>query len=354
MEFTIVSDTEPDSTGIRVVDTPEASLRWVRCRTVTLASRFFWHPDLLALVRREKPDAVITTGNPYVLTAWVLLAWGSLSNVPVVLWTHGLLRKESGLKGLIRRTFYGLASGLLLYGDHARMLLTDAGFDPRRMFVVYNSLDSETQRQYLNTITSEDRDAFRSGLGVGDKDRLLLFSGRLQANKKLNLLLDAVHLLRERERTVHIALIGDGEERAALTHQAERLGIATQVHFLGETYDERLIAIACAASDLSVVPSGAGLSVVHALGYGLPVLLHDRPEEHFPEWEAVREGQTGFFYRYGNVNDMADKIESALFPKSRTETLKAACLALVRNRYSTHTHACAIISAVKTVASQQP
>jgi glycosyltransferase involved in cell wall biosynthesis len=85
---------------------------------------------------------------------------------------------------------------------------------------------------------------------------------------------------------------------------------------------------------------------MHALGYGLPVLLHDRPEEHGPEWEAIREGETGFFYRYGDVIDMAEKIESALFSRSRTAMMKDACLAMIRDRYNASAHANAITAAV--------
>ena len=353
IQFIVASDNQSDSPGIKVVDPRDSALRWVLCPTRTIGSRLFWHPALKTIIRLEKPDAIITMGNPYVLTAWVLLLWGWLTNIPVLLWTHGLLGTESGLKGFIRRTFYRLASALLLYGDHAKALLVDLGIDPRRLFVIYNSLDSETQQKYLKEINQSDLDAFRSRIGVIDGDRIVVFSGRLQANKKLGVLLSAVGVLGARGRVVHVAIIGDGEERAALAKQAQMLGIVSQLHFLGESYDERFIATVYMASDLSVIPSGAGLSVIHALGYGLPVLLHDRPDEHGPEWEAVRAGETGFFYRYGDISDMADKIEGTLFPISQKERMREACLAVIRDRYNAAAHAGAIISALKQVGAQK-
>lgn len=137
-----------------------------------------------------------------------------------------------------------------------------------------------------------------------------------------------------------------------MAEQSDKLGIASQVHFLGESYDERFIATAFMASDLSVIPSGAGLTVMHALGYGVPVLLHDRPQDHFPEWEAVRDGQTGFFYRYGDVSDMAARIETALFPTPKKKDMREACLSMIRDRYNAGAHASAIISAVKQVIAR--
>lgn len=351
VQFTLLCDTDADSPGIKVLDLRNTSVRWVLCPTKTLLSRLYWHPRAVSYIRREKQDAVITLGSPYVLTAWILLLWGRLTKVPVILWTHGLLQQESGLKGLVRLTFYRLASALLLYGDHAKELLCNAGIDPRRMFVIYNSLDSETQDLHLKTITPDHLNIFRSEIGIGCGDRVVIFSGRLQKNKKLDLLLEAVGMLRLRNRVVHVIFVGEGDEKHFLIQQSERLGITSQVHFLGESYDERFIATAFMASDLSVIPSGAGLSVMHALGYGVPVVLHDRAEEHFPEWEAVREGQTGFFYRYGDIGDMAAQMETALFPTPSKKELAEACLSVIRHRYNAAAHAEAIMSAVKQVVA---
>ena len=354
IHFTIASDNQSESTGIEVANLKTSNIRWKFCASKTLPrSSFYWHPQFMKLACEEKPDAVVTIGNPYVLTSWALLLWGKVTSTPIILWTHGLLGPGAGFRAYIRLHFYRLASALLLYGDHAKTLLANAGIDPRRMFVIYNSLDSENQEQYLREVTPSDINDFRSKIGILAGERAVIFSGRLQTNKKLGALLDAVGILCTRELTVHVVFIGDGQEKSALAEQSDKLGIASQVHFLGESYDERVIATAFMASDLSVIPSGAGLSVMHALGYGVPVLLHDRPHEHFPEWEAIREGETGFFYRYGDTNDMADKIEAALFPTSQKETMTERCLSMIRSRYNASAHSEAIISAVKQVVERK-
>ncbi|MDR4485389.1 MAG: glycosyltransferase [Nitrospirales bacterium] len=353
IKFTIVSDIKSDSIGIKAFHPQNGDLRWMWCQTAKIGERFFWHPSLLSLIQKEKPDAVIAQGNPYILSTWILLIWGRFVRRPVFLWTHGLLGQEAGLKGFIRLTFYRLSSALLLYGDHAKELLLNAGIDSRRMFVIYNSLDSEAQQRYLTEVKHSNITEFQSSISFRDGERVVVFSGRLQSNKKLTVLLDAIAILRRRERIVHIAFIGEGEERIVLMEQAERLNIASQVHFFGECYDERFIATVFLSSNLSVIPSGAGLSVMHALGYGVPVLLHDRPEMHFPEWEAVREGETGFFYRFGDTRDMADKMEYALFSIPKNNKMREACLAMIHGRYNATAHAAAIIHVVKQIVQQR-
>ncbi|MCC6142135.1 MAG: glycosyltransferase [Nitrospira sp.] len=349
-EFTFVADSKSDTPSMKVVEWETSRIRRQYARTailkLPLIPALFWQPGVITSVTRDKPDLVIALGNPYSLTTWILLLIGRLWSVPVFLWGHGLLKWESGPKWWLRRSFYKLANGLLLYGDNAKDLLIKKGFDSRILKVIYNSLDFQVQEKLLNEITKSELEKFRSSIGVNDGEGLIAFSGRLQRNKNLGLLLDSAGVLRGRGRIVHVALIGDGPERPALVSQAMKLGIVPQLHFLGESYEERFIATAFMASDLSVIPSGAGLSVMHALGYGLPVLLHDRPEEHGPEWEAIREGETGFFYRYGDVNDMADKIEGALFPRSKKAMMKEACIAMIRERYNASAHANAITSAV--------
>jgi glycosyltransferase involved in cell wall biosynthesis len=352
VRFSICSGLHSDSPGVAVVNPGITPIRWEICSPRKISPRFYWHPDLIGLIRREKPDAIIMQGNPYLLSAWMVLVWGLVKRRPVLLWTHGLLTQGHGWKSFIRLKFYKLAAALLLYGEHAKTLLTIKGINPHKMFCVFNSLDYEAQRQAAAALTRSDIAMFRSGLGIAEQDRLVVFSGRLQANKKLSLLLEAVATLRGRGRSAHVAFIGDGPEQHLLAAYAAKSGIRSQVHFLGESYDEVRIATVYSAGDLAVIPSGAGLSIMHALAYGVPVLIHDRPAEHFPEWEAVREGETGFFYRFGDVNDMADKIEKALFPVARKAHMQAACHAMIRKRYHPVAHAGAIVSAVKQVIGQ--
>lgn len=88
---------------------------------------------------------------------------------------------------------------------------------------------------------------------------------------------------------------------------------------------------------------------MHAMTFGTPVLLHDRVECHFPEWEAVQEGVTGFFYRFGSVSDMAQKISDALFPQPRKRDMAACCKAVIEEKYNPHRQVEIIVAAVRGV-----
>jgi len=348
-QLVVLADPSTEVPFLRLCDAPNGyEFEPAKQYTIRLPLRtsFSWQPGVIAKVFRDRPDVVIAQGSPYDLTTWALTMVGRILGTEVLLWTHGLQGEESGLKWVVRKCLYELSRGLLLYGDHAKRLLIAKGFPAERLHVIYNSLDDCEQEEVFRRITEQDRAAFRRSIGIQANERLICFTGRLQPVKRLPSLLQALALVVQRGMHVHLVLVGDGSERAKLESLSAELGLTRLVHFLGAVYDESRLGLVISASDLAVVPSGAGLTVMHSLAYGTPVLLHDKVEEHFPEWEAVREEETGWFYRWGEVSDCANKIIDALFPKPRKHGVTAMCQSMIRNRYNTTTHSGLFIEAI--------
>jgi glycosyltransferase involved in cell wall biosynthesis len=132
------------------------------------------------------------------------------------------------------------------------------------------------------------------------------------------MLLDAVAKLRERGRPVNVAIIGDGPERAALQAHAERLGL--KVAFLGACYDEARIGEVLLASNACVAPGQVGLTAMHALAFGVPVVSHGDPSKQMPEFESIVPGSTGSLFQEGNLESLATAIE----PWIRTSVIEPA------------------------------
>lgn len=357
VEFTIVADSDPDTPYLKTISGEGGrGIRHVTARTtifrIPRLPAFYWQPDCLRKIRDIKPDVIIALGTPYSLTAWALAAWCRVHRVPLLLWGHGLLGEETGPKWWARKLLYSLSHGQLLYGEYARDLLIKKGFDKDRLHVVYNSLDYDTQVEISASLSEGELQAFRASLGIGPGQGLVAFTGRLQPIKKLDFMVRAAGLLAQRGITVHVAFVGEGSEKDKLARLAGELGVAGQVHFLGESYDERYLGTVLAAADLCVIPSGAGLSIMHAMVFGTPVLIHDKLDEHFPEWEAVIEGQTGLFYQYDDIADMAEKIASAIFPVPIKNSMKAACQKMIADKYNPHRQVDIFVNAVRETLRQ--
>ena len=351
IDYLFVADIKSETPHLRVINTPWEKFRFTAARLVQLRLGkgviLFWQSEAVRICFQESPDAIIAHANPNSLTAWALLMLGLIMGIPVLLWGHGLLKHETGPKWWLRKAFYRLGAGHLLYGNYAKKLLVERGLPPEKLFVVYNSLDYDAQRIVAREISREDIAKFRADLGLAPEAKLVAFTGRLQRVKRLDMLLEAAARLQNRRAGLHVALVGTGDEGASLAQLARDLGIESLVHFLGESYDEHFLGTLFKASEACVIPSGAGLTIMHAMAYGTPVILHDDLGRHGPEWEAVQEGVTGFFYRAGDAEHLAEKIERVVFGAVNKQSMNEACAEVMRTRYNPHVQTRILADAVK-------
>ncbi len=337
-KFTIICDDNSDTPYLKIISSDSSNIRQLKARTFTFRllkmPEFYWQPNSIKMFIVDQPDAMIVLSNPYSLTAWVILVLGKILGKPVILWGHGLLSNETGPKWWIRRSFYKLASGHLLYGHYAKKLLIDKGFTQNNLFVVYNSLNYLHQNQIFHNINKADQLKFKKTLDVKRNERLVVFTGRLQPIKKLDLLVKALAILSNKKIRVHCALVGEGSQKQHLKELATRTGVSSLVHFLGEHYEEEYLGLVYKSSDLCVIPSGAGLTIMHSLVFGTPVLISNNTEKQFPEWEAVIDNKTGFFFSDENVEDMAEKIQQIVFNKNTKSKMATSCRAIIQEKYN--------------------
>lgn len=109
---------------------------------------------------------------------------------------------------------------------------------------------------------------------------------------------------------VGLILLGGGSQAANLRQILTSGGVMEQVHFGGQVSQKELAGWYHQA-DLYISPShvdGSSVSLMEALACGLPCLVSDIPANK--EW--VTEGENGWLFRDGNVDDLAAKILQAV------------------------------------------
>ncbi|MEZ4897633.1 MAG: hypothetical protein R2806_12390 [Saprospiraceae bacterium] len=57
-------------------------------------------------------------------------------------------------------------------------------------------------------------------------------------------------------------------------------------------------------SAVCVSPGNIGLTGVHSMSFGCPVISHNNFVEQMPEFEIIREGETGYFFQQNNILDL--------------------------------------------------
>lgn len=137
----------------------------------------------------------------------------------------------------------------------------------------------------------------------------LVSVGRLAPQKGYDLLLPALAAIRDKHPGMHLTIIGDGPDRAALEAQRDQLGLADVVTFAG--FSKQPIPYVRAA-DLFVLASryeGFPNAALEALACGTPVMLTDCPGANS---EIVKNGVNGRLARSTDPADVARAIDTAI------------------------------------------
>lgn len=134
-----------------------------------------------------------------------------------------------------------------------------------------------------------DRTAVRASLGLGQGKFVVGFVGRLDRAKGADLLIDAAAILRYKDDSWRLVVVGDGPERRRLENQVHWLGLDHMVVFTGLQENTAPI---MRAFDVGVVPSrreAFGIAALELMRMKVPVIVS--PVGGLPE--LVRNGQTG-------------------------------------------------------------
>ncbi len=284
-----------------------------------------WGAVRVALDRRF--DTIVYHAVPHWPCTWIGAALARLVGKRVLFWGHGYLYPPTGLKGAIRRAFYALPHAHLTYGRLAKAIAVDCGWRPEDMHVVYNSLDNAFQRRVRASIGDDDALVMRASIFGDTETPVVACPSRLIAARGLALLLDAVAILRARGVRANVLLIGDGPERQALEAKAVSLGI--RCHFEGETYDEERIGRLMRVSNVTAAPGKVGLTALHSMTYGVPVVTHGDAANQMPEWETVIPGKTGSLFERGSAASLADALTPWLATRLPTEITRSHCHRMV-------------------------
>jgi glycosyltransferase involved in cell wall biosynthesis len=151
----------------------------------------------------------------------------------------------------------------------------------------------------------------------------MIFACRqLFPRKGIRFLIEAAARLKPRFPDLKLVLAGDGFERPELVHLAERLGITSDVTFLGWIPNAQLPPFYRAAA-ISVIPSleeGFGIPAAEAMGCEIPVVASDAGG--LPE--VVENGVTGLVVPRGDVDALSEAIALLLNDPERRRRMGRA------------------------------
>jgi D-inositol-3-phosphate glycosyltransferase len=190
--------------------------------------------------------------------------------------------------------------------EEQQALARDDGVAPERIAIVPCGVN-------LDLFRPISRSAARKQLGIGDGERILLFVGRVEPLKGIDILLGAAARLEvEGDSDCFVMVVGGDAsapsgELAHLRGLASELGIAERVSFLG-AIDHEQLPLYYNAADVCVVPSfyeSFGLVALEAMACGIPVVASRVGGLR----GTVRDGETGYLIPWRCPEPFAERLE---------------------------------------------
>lgn len=282
---------------------------------------FTWQSGVIKLLWNPEYENYILTGEPFTLSSWAFCILKRIfkPKKKVYYWSHGWYGREDWFKKWLKRGFFGLADGTFLYGNYAREKAIEQGNNPDKLWVIHNSLDYDRHVQLRKELKSSDiyQKHFQNNHPT------LIFIGRLTPVKRLDLVIKALGLLNSEGKYYNLVLVGDGSETKGLKELAKVENI--NVWFYGSCYDDAETASLIYNADLCVSPGNVGLTAIHTMTFGTPVLTHDNLPWQMPEFEAIQDDKTGSFFKENDVKSLAEAILQWFMNHNNRDAVRQSC-----------------------------
>jgi glycosyltransferase involved in cell wall biosynthesis len=187
----------------------------------------------------------------------------------------------------------------MTYGEYARRLMIRDGINADAITVIYNSLDVHEQNLHYELLNKE-------GVSSSDGAFRIVFVGRITPQKRLDLLVTAVLSLLDKGYNIQVDIVGDGFYLKSLKILTQRF--EDKFHFHGSQHTEVYLSKLLYCANVCISPGNVGLTAMHSLVYGTPVITHNRKSQQMPEFEIIRDGFNGSLFEYDDIGSLEEKI----------------------------------------------
>lgn len=298
----------------------------ITIREKRILKKLNWRKDILSLPFKNYDSFLVTGDSSLSYLPFYILC--RILNKKVYAWGHGL-KKCNNIVNYYTKLLYFLVDGYFAYSEGGKNRLIDLGVPSSKIYVIYNSLcdkvDSTLQSNFKSNILKE---YFRNDYPT------IFFVGRLTKVKQLNWLIDALLIHKKNNINYNLLIIGDGSEKQKLIDLAVENKLEKNIWFYGECHDENKLSMLIYNADLCVSPGNVGLTAIHSMQYGTPVLSHSDFETQMPEYESIIPGITGDLYEKGNFEDFCNKIECWIMSDRNRSEIRESCYEMINQKYN--------------------
>jgi len=284
---------------------------------------------LMDWLEQWDPDALIVEANPRYLSTPSAVRWMHQRSRPVIGWGLGSPPIRGYLKQR-RASFINQFDAMIAYSRRGAEEYAALGFPREKIFVAYNSVSAAPKKP------------IPARPWIMDRGPCILFVGRLQERKRIDLLLRACALL---DSKIRLVIVGDGPERQTLESLSRE--IYPQAEFAGARHGAELKPFFTEA-DLFVLPGTGGLAVQEAMSYGLPVIV---AQGDGTQDDLVR-AENGWQVPPGDFDALLNTMKDALSDAARLRRMGAESYRIVKEEINIETMVTIFVDALDALTNK--
>jgi len=256
-----------------------------------------WQSGLVEWLESWQPEVIVIEANLRYLRTPAMVHWMHTRHRPVIGWGLGAGRRAGMLSGL-RRQFLSQFDAMITYSQQGADEYARSGFPNERILIAPNAVAPRPARPLPERFVD-----------FNDGNAVILFVGRLQSRKRVDLLINACAALTGNFKP-RLWIVGDGPEKAQLEELACQ--VFPQAEFFGARFGAELEPLFLKA-DLFVLPGTGGLAIQQAMASGLPVIA---AEADGTQTDLVRP-QNGWCVPPGDLDALIRTMQIALEDAAR-------------------------------------
>lgn len=327
----------------------EMDLPWgtpVHNASVTVgAHRLYWQSlpkwiydsNLIVLMQENK-----------ILSNWLTLFRARRDKCRVAMWGHGI--NFQGPRASVGNTLKRLTSKCVdwwfAYTPGVRDILVSAGVNTGRVTVVQNAINTNGLMREAASVTAGQLERLRQDLSL-EPGPIAVFCGAMSVEKRVDFLLDAAIVIRERNPGFQLILMGAGsmsEDAQSFCRQH------SWAKFIGPKFGAERVPYFMLA-DVLMMPGLVGLVVLDSFALGVPMITTASPF-HGPEIEYLEDGVTGLITE-NNLDAYCAGVEDILRNSDLRHNMRTRCLELAR-KYTLEAMVSNFANGVKQAMDMEP
>jgi glycosyltransferase involved in cell wall biosynthesis len=300
----------------------------------SLEDRIVYYEGIKRLIRKEKPDVVITFMH-FELFKKLCKVHPKAKHIYFFRSTDLKLRLGDENIAFLIKNSSGFLANTKAPIEELKALYPNLKFPTE---TIYNSVNLN---DFSNKISEDLSKYYREKFNLTTEDFVIGYAGRLSEEKSILELLEAVHYLNTKGLKIHLLIAGSIEiETTPNEHYYNEIVnyakeyLSNQVHFLGWLPNEKLHEF-YNALDIGVLLSkyseGNSMFLLESLSMGTPIIATNIGGNI----EMIRDGENGFIVDSANIKlNLINRLEVVLSDKSKLNQMSTNAISYIKQHHT--------------------